>query len=123
MLLTSSRSIPIKTASHHLARNALARITEQRVLDAAVNTLPEGDEQKDPLIDAKFELPQILIEKLTPPLTNPADSMDVSISVFCITFLDVYVSRAKSIFCSRGGSPSNSLTIVYVTLFFMDVHF
>jgi hypothetical protein len=63
--LTDSNYIPIKTMAHHLARSALAQITEQRVLEAAVN-LPEDEENEaGPPDDAKqFELPQQLIEKL-----------------------------------------------------------
>ncbi|KAG9100434.1 hypothetical protein FRC06_004143 [Ceratobasidium sp. 370] len=64
--LTSSQDIPIKAMAHELARSAVAQITEQRVVEAAMTTAIETDEGDPPTDDQLFELPESLIQKLAP---------------------------------------------------------
>ncbi|KAG9125401.1 hypothetical protein FRC07_007760 [Ceratobasidium sp. 392] len=62
--LISSKNIPIKAMAHELARNAVAQITEQRVVEAAMTTATETDDDEPPAIDKQYELPHSLIERL-----------------------------------------------------------
>ncbi|KAG8744954.1 hypothetical protein FRC10_009189 [Ceratobasidium sp. 414] len=64
--LTSSQDLPIKAMAHELARSAVAQITEQRVVEAAVATVTETEDGDLPADEQQFELPQSLIEKLAP---------------------------------------------------------
>ncbi|KAF8605670.1 hypothetical protein BDV93DRAFT_521494 [Ceratobasidium sp. AG-I] len=61
----SSRHVPIKATAHQLARNALAQITEQRVLEAAVSTTPEdADVEGEPGDIEQFKIPEPVIQSL-----------------------------------------------------------
>ncbi|CUA69442.1 E3 ubiquitin-protein ligase listerin [Rhizoctonia solani] len=71
--LVSSGNVPIKITAHYLARNALAQITEQRVLEAAITVPPENYEEPDSFMKTKFELPLTLVEKLSPPTSAEDD--------------------------------------------------
>ncbi|CAE6368756.1 unnamed protein product [Rhizoctonia solani] len=77
--LTSSESIPVKVTAHYLARKALAQITEQRVLEAAVTVPSESLEETDIVADNKFELPQTLVGKLVAPVSGETDWSNVNL--------------------------------------------
>ncbi|KAG8689520.1 hypothetical protein FRC08_010916, partial [Ceratobasidium sp. 394] len=72
--LTSSQDTPIKAMAHELARSAVAQITEQRVIEAAMTTVTETDDGDPPTDDQQFELPESLIEKLMPISPRDPDS-------------------------------------------------
>ncbi|CAE6428146.1 unnamed protein product [Rhizoctonia solani] len=62
--LVFSESVPIKLTAHYLARRALSQITEQRVLEAAVNAPSVSLAETDVQAEKSFELPHPLVEKL-----------------------------------------------------------
>ncbi|EUC55355.1 E3 ubiquitin-protein ligase listerin, putative [Rhizoctonia solani AG-3 Rhs1AP] len=76
--LVSSRSIPVKVTAHYLARNAVAQITEQRVLEAAISVPPEAYEESDLAIRSNFDLPPTLIERLSLLIAAEDDLVKVS---------------------------------------------
>ncbi|KDN48409.1 hypothetical protein RSAG8_03001, partial [Rhizoctonia solani AG-8 WAC10335] len=71
--LVSSENIPVKVTAHYLAKNALAQITEQRVLEAAISVPPEAYEEPDLAMRNNFELPPTLVEKLAWPVSAEYD--------------------------------------------------
>ncbi|KAH7332749.1 hypothetical protein B0J17DRAFT_677411 [Rhizoctonia solani] len=74
--LVSSDNIPVKVIAHYLARNVLVQITEQRVLEAAISVPSEVYEEPETALQSKFELPQTLIEKLVPPISDEGDPVN-----------------------------------------------
>ncbi|CAE6481494.1 unnamed protein product [Rhizoctonia solani] len=74
--LVSSDNMPVKVIAHYLARNVLAQITEQRVLEAAVSASSEVYEEPEIASQSKFELPQTLIERLVPPIPDEGDPVN-----------------------------------------------
>ncbi|CAE6527519.1 unnamed protein product [Rhizoctonia solani] len=87
LLLVSSENIPVKVTAHYLARNALAQITEQRVLEAAVSVTPEAYEEPESGMSSKFELPATLIEKLVSPVSVGSDSVDLQVNLLLAWWL------------------------------------
>ncbi|KAJ1302223.1 hypothetical protein OPQ81_001046 [Rhizoctonia solani] len=77
--LVYSDNIPVKVTAHYLARNSVARITEQRVLEAAVSALPDDYEGQHLAMGNKFELPPGLIEKLVSPVSAEGDSLQINL--------------------------------------------
>ncbi|KAG9102283.1 hypothetical protein FS749_009623 [Ceratobasidium sp. UAMH 11750] len=60
--------------AHELARSAVAQITEQCVIEAAMTTVAETEDDDPPKDPQPFELPESLIERLTPVSPRDTDS-------------------------------------------------
>ncbi|KAG8733555.1 hypothetical protein FRC11_005224 [Ceratobasidium sp. 423] len=85
--LVSSENIPVKVTAHYLARNALAQITEQRVLEAAVGVPSEAYEEPESAMSSKFELPDMLIERLVSPVAVDGDSVNFQVNLLLAWWL------------------------------------
>ncbi|KAG8794615.1 hypothetical protein FRC12_023113 [Ceratobasidium sp. 428] len=66
LLLVASEDVQIKAMAHELALNAVSQITEKRVIEAAMTTSNETDEDQPPVDEQQYELPQSLIDRLAP---------------------------------------------------------
>lgn len=85
--LISSDNIPVKATAHYLARNVLAQMTEQRVLEAAVNVSSEVYEEQRKALENKFELPQTLIQKLISPARDQGNPRDSEINLLLVWWI------------------------------------
>ncbi|ELU39991.1 hypothetical protein AG1IA_05974 [Rhizoctonia solani AG-1 IA] len=77
-LFEKVESVPIKLTAHYLARRALSQITEQRVLEAAVNAPSVSLAETDVQAEKSFELPHPLVEKLVLSGSSQANYSNVS---------------------------------------------
>ncbi|KAF8755405.1 Ring finger [Rhizoctonia solani] len=77
--LVFSESVPIKLTAHYLARRALSQITEQRVLEAAVNAPSVSLAETDVQAEKSFELPHPLVEKLVSSGSSQANYSNIDL--------------------------------------------
>ncbi|QRW10625.1 E3 ubiquitin-protein ligase listerin [Ceratobasidium sp. AG-Ba] len=77
--LILNQDIAIKAMAHELARNALAQMTEQRVLEAAVMTSSVEENTGKPKDFQQPELPPLLTAQLAPILTQNSHENQVNL--------------------------------------------